>query len=373
MERRGRKPTRKNEDEITPVILLALASIIATFVFSYFAYAVTKNEFPQSLAGLWDRWDTPHYLEIAKNGYLPDGEGALFIVFLPAYPLLVRAVFELVREYLASALLVSNIAFVIAVVFFYKLVRLDYGRQDAYRAVKYLSIFPTAYFLHAGYTESVYLATAIASFYYARKSNWKFAGASGMLAALTRMTGVVLLFALPLEYVRRKAGKGGADNKVGWLFLVALGLGAYLAINYAVFQDPLKFMQVQQEHWSKKLALPTDGALGALNSLSWRSPNEKLMVGVSELFFAAIGLVLGIHALLWVRKSYGIYCLATWLAVTSTSYWMSIPRYTISMFPIFVSLSLLGRNRIADYTITLSSILLQALFLTLFAWGWWAF
>ncbi|NIP31808.1 MAG: hypothetical protein GTO02_20035, partial [Candidatus Dadabacteria bacterium] len=94
---------------------------------------------------------------------------------------------------LLSGLIVSNIAYGFAVFYLYKLVLLDFEWDDALRTVIYFTIFPTAYFLHAAYTESLFLALTIASFYYARNDKWALCGVIGMLAALTRITGILLL------------------------------------------------------------------------------------------------------------------------------------------------------------------------------------
>ena len=39
---------------------------------------------------IWTQWDAPHYLGIAENGYVTEGDARLHIVFYPLYPYLVR-------------------------------------------------------------------------------------------------------------------------------------------------------------------------------------------------------------------------------------------------------------------------------------------
>ncbi|MDI6811050.1 MAG: hypothetical protein QMD80_05165, partial [archaeon] len=79
----------------------------------------------------------------------------------------------------------------IATIDIYKLVKIDYSHSTALKSVFYLSIFPTSYFLIAGYTESLFLFLTIGCFYYVRKGNWLPAGVMGMLASATRITGLV--------------------------------------------------------------------------------------------------------------------------------------------------------------------------------------
>ncbi len=63
----------------------------------------------------------------------------------------------------------------------------------------------------------------------------------------------------------------------------------------------------------------------------------------------------------------------TWLLFASTTFMQSVPRYTLTMFPIFFLLARLGANRFWHSAVTVWSLLWLALFATLFAWGHWAF
>ena len=113
---------------------------------------------------LWTRWDASHYFTLAENGYAAEGEGRFSIVFYPLYPWLVRAVAFVCRSYFGAALLVSGVASVCAALLFRRLVELDHPAKVARLAVWFLFIFPTAYFLHIGYTESLFLALVLGSF-----------------------------------------------------------------------------------------------------------------------------------------------------------------------------------------------------------------
>jgi len=170
------------------LFVITIISIIGTFLFAYVAYVLNTDSFPDSIISIWKAWDTNGYLGIAQYGYSSSTveERHLFIVFFPFYPFLIKIIALVLQNYLLSALLVSNIAYIFAVFYLYKLVLLDFKSEDALRSIIYLSIFPTAYFLHAAYTESLFLALTIASFYYARKDKWALSGTLGMLAATTR-------------------------------------------------------------------------------------------------------------------------------------------------------------------------------------------
>ena len=374
--------SQKNFQDILEILPVILTVIIGTFVFGIASYLVIEDRFPDSLLDLWNNWDAQHYVNIAKYGYaaLTEGGRHLQIVFFPLYPYLTKLFSFIFQDYIVSALVVSNLSYAIAAYYLYKLVKLDFERQDAYRAVIYFSVFPTAYFLHAAYTESLFLALTISSFYYARNGNWAFSGVLGMLAAATRITGIILVAVLLIEYLSQKNYKiGSIRPDIIWVGVIGAGLLAYLILNYVVTGDPLYFLEIQRGHWNKKLDFPYEGFMSAWNimtgnfTLNIDTPSARLLGGPAEIIFALLGLSLTIYGFFRIRLSYCLYALATWLIVTSTGFWLSIPRYTLSIFPIFIVMALLGRKKYVNYLIIFISILFYALFLSSFVRFQWAF
>ncbi len=136
------------------------------------------------------RWDSQQYLRIAQFGYVNQGDAANGIVFFPFYPFLIRIITFNFNYVALSGLIISNTCSILTVAYLFKLVKLDYNDSVAKKTILFLSIFPTACFLSAAYTESVFLVLTIASLYYARNSNWSLAGLLGILSTLTRISGV---------------------------------------------------------------------------------------------------------------------------------------------------------------------------------------
>lgn len=64
----------------------------------------------------FDHWDSPHYIDIAKNGYVNEGEQRLLIVFFPLYPLLIRLTTFSFDYINLSALIVSNVSSIFAAI-----------------------------------------------------------------------------------------------------------------------------------------------------------------------------------------------------------------------------------------------------------------
>ncbi len=365
-----------NSKGLRELAIIIIITILGTYYFSYAAFIVFQNNYPSSLLEIWKHWDTVGYLDIAERGYSSTtvGERHLRIVFFPFYPFLIRLFAFVFKNYMLSALLVSNLAYAFSAYYLYKLVLIDYSKEDAIRAVVYLSIFPTSYFLHAAYTESAFLALTIGSFYYARKEKWFISSLVGMFACATRINGIVMIPVLLTEYLLQRRFKiSNIKRDISWIALVPLGFLSYLIINYIVFDDPFKFIEFQKGHWSKTLTYPWYGLLGAWGSAWWRPPTDTILVGWAELIFGVFGLILTLWSMFYLRKSYVIYMFITWLTITSTSFLLSTPRYTLSMFPLFISFSLIGRREELNYLITFVSLLFLGLFLTHFILGRWAF
>jgi Gpi18-like mannosyltransferase len=184
---------------------------------------------------------------IAQNGYTNQGDAANFIVFFPLYPFLVRLITFDFAYINLSGLIISNISSLIAVIYLFKLAKLDYSDSVAKKAVLFLSVFPTAYFLSAVFTESLFLALTIASLYYARNAKWAYTGVLGLLASLTRIAGLLLSPVLIVEYLHQKEWKIKAtDPKLIWTSLPAIGFLIYLLINYQVAGYFFTFIEIER-------------------------------------------------------------------------------------------------------------------------------
>ena len=148
-----------------------------------------------------ERQDALWFLRIATDGYRTDDNSA---AFFPLYPLAIRAVALLPGVGpLGAALLVSNAALFGALVVLHALTRLELGDAHARRSLLLVALFPTACFLLAPYTESLFLLLSLLAFWYARRDRWALAALAGAGAALTRSVGLVLILALWVEAVRQ--------------------------------------------------------------------------------------------------------------------------------------------------------------------------
>ncbi|HEY0171166.1 MAG TPA: glycosyltransferase family 39 protein [Pyrinomonadaceae bacterium] len=342
------------------------------------SFVIWKNErlgsFYDWLA-IWNRWDAPHYLDIARMGYVSEGVEARWIVFYPLYPWLVRAAAFVLGDELLGAFFVSGAASIAAGLLLYGLARVDESEEVARVSVFYMLIFPTAYFLHIGYTESLFIALALGAFLAARSRRWRVVGLLGCLAALTRVNGLLLIPALAFE-AWEEYRASGRRVRAAWLWTLSplAGFGVYLFINWWVHGDPRAFLNAQGAFWFKSITWLWVGIQAAWEATWGRAPSESRMVGWQELFFVLLGLGLTAWAWLRLRTSYAVWMTCNWLLWTSTKFVLSVPRYTLVLFPAFILLARLSASRPAwGAAVAVWSLLFLALFAARFAQGYWAF
>jgi Gpi18-like mannosyltransferase len=142
---------------------------------------------------IWERWDATHYVHLAEHGYAGAGKDRVLLAFFPLYPWLVRTAAVVLRDPLLAAFFVSAAASIAAALLLRTLAALDERPAVARSAVWFFAIFPTAYFLHIPYTESLFLALTLGCVLAVRSDHWMLAGLLGGCASLTRINGMLLL------------------------------------------------------------------------------------------------------------------------------------------------------------------------------------
>lgn len=299
---------------------------------------------------LWNRWDAPHYLRLAEVGYVqssppPDTDDPLFVVFFPFFPLAVRIVSLALQNLVLSALVVSFAASVGAGYFLFRLVALDADEAVAWRAVLLLFSFPTAYFLAAPYTEALFLFAVLASVHAARTGAWAGAGVAGALATGTRVVGIALAPALLAEVFASRAGVRDHVRRLAWISLAAAGLLTYLAINQIVYGNPLWFLEVQRAHWFQRLVPPWQPVQDAIAALI-AGGNDFTFTFIygGRVAGALVASALLCGAVRRLRLPDVLYGWTGFALVLSAAWLISLPRYLLVLYPLFVVGARLSRR-----------------------------
>ena len=301
------------------------------------------------------RWDTAWYQRILTQGFRPDDGTSSFH---PLFPLLAKPWVMLGLDASFSLLLVSMVAGLGLVYFWYRLARLDLNEQDSRVSILLFLFFPLSFILFVPYTEALFLLLSVACVYWTRQHRWLLAGLSGGLAVLTRQHGVFLLV-LMLWELWEAAGKNwrrAATYVRGWLgtALIPAAMLAWLFyrafhLNDVVFnwRQPASFFDSFLISASHAQVVPVFKFLWPWQSLSLAyqkmiaAPDLDIWV---NLIFA--GIFLGLFVLAWRNLSIGYRLYSLVVVLVAFSYhtgplhpYMGLVRHVWLAFPIFIGLA----------------------------------
>lgn len=340
-----------------PLILFAVlrvwtlvwASVVAAFVMP--SAEATKHYYGieplrDAVYAPWQRWDTIWYSKIASQGYAADERA----VFAPFYPFLMRLTGLFTRQdMVAAGLLISSVAALVSFILLYRLARELFGEGSARRTLIFLAAFPTAFYLFAVYTESLFLALALGAFLCARKKYWTGAGLLGGLAGLTRPQGILFLVPLTVEFLAQFR-QGEIHLRHAWgLLLVALGgIGHFLWLTVQ-FGTPAVWFQAQAT-WHRS-ALPWDSLIAAWHAVIFAPSPLDAAISFMDPFFTLVllgALGWGARRLPLSMTSYLAMIVVPPLFVVTTYSehypLIAMARYALTAFPFFLLLGALPKS-----------------------------
>ncbi len=353
---------------LTRILILILPWLTITLLFP----EKTPMTFIQFTQNSWSRWDASHYLYLAENWYTNIGDPANFIVFFPLYPLILKGLLIFLNDSAITGVMVSSGLFVAGSYYFYKLVALDYPEKIARWATVALTIFPTSYFFNAPYTESLFLFIFCITMYMARKENWILSGIFAGLGVITRVSGVLIIPAILIEWFY---GKNRKWKSLPILILPALIAGlSYLYLNKIIYGNPFEFQSILASHWQKHLVSPISSIMDSWRiALSGGLTNFTVLVGWAEALAITTSWILVPIAFMKLRKSWAVFYLLSVIMFSSTGFILSTPRYLLSVPPIFVLIALAEKNYLFKLVWRFASIALLICLTILFTRGQWAF
>lgn len=326
---------------------------------------------PRSLYDTLAAWDGGWYVRIARDGY-PDAvslvsvrdDASAPLAFPPLYPMLMRLLGVIGLPEAAAGLLLSAVAGVVAVVGVYAVARDLVRPGAAWLTAALWAAGPMTIVLSMVYAEALFVALASWALWCARRRWWLTAGLLGLLAGLTRSTGlavgVALLIAgalalradrIPHEAGAASGSTGGGQSRwrvllgvalavagvpLWWLYVAIVGgrIDAWFAVQEFFWGSRFDFGAAVLENGWRMLTF--DGRFDAMT---------RLVYTLS--FFAVLGSVLLLAALLtrawrardralrwWPVAGYAATLVV--LAAGSAGYPHSKLRFLIPMFPLLL-------------------------------------
>ena len=282
------------------------------------------------------------------------------------------------HNYVVAGLIVSLVCYGAAMLVLFRLAETLLGPRVALWTVVFISVFPTALFFQAVYSESLFLLLTLLAFWWAGRGHWALAGLAALLAVLARSSGVVLLVPLAVIWWEQRRGAslklpGGpragalgvgrpAAASAAWLLLVPAGLIVYMAYLWIAFGDPLLFGSVQA-HWGRELTFPPvavwRGTVAAVGGAAWllthgvgpivetKLPSGGFDTDVIANLLEFVGFAAAVAALVacWRKlpAAYTLYALAALLFPLLYSSearpLYTLPRFVAVVFPLFIGVA----------------------------------
>ncbi|HEX9687550.1 MAG TPA: hypothetical protein VGB47_00580 [Thermoanaerobaculia bacterium] len=297
------------------------------------------------------KFDSGWYLAIIERGYgkpPPDGKPSSH-AFFPMYPTAAKVLRDTFAiDGFHAGLLVSYLCLFLAMSLFFREGAARLGEREAWSAVAFLLLFPTAFFLAAVYAESMFLLFALLAFRDARRGPIGKALLWGFLLGLTRASALAAAPALFLAALERRAPEGrrqwGTALAVGLVpvatvFLWIFGIGW-------LFGEPGLFFR-SMEGWHRGTSSLSGVGAWLLSmkvrfvDMDWkRDPTFALDYGLAIVF-----VIIGIYQL--VKKNWAD---AAWTGAaislpTTTGLSGGMPRFFMVVYPVYFALAEGSRGR----------------------------
>jgi hypothetical protein len=317
-----------------------------------------------NLIDLHDRWDSYWYLDIAQKGYELRGEDdQANVVFFPLYPILVYFAGMVTGGNLVLAgWIISCIFLALSVWMLVRLTQEFHPDIHPLLPAVFLLVYPAAFFLNAVYSESMFLFLSLAMVLWARRGNFWLAGIFAGLASATRIAGVFLFVLLLAEFIQANGWRGLFTHRVWPLALAPVGIFAFFLHHWIVFGDFFLYLTAQRFYGRDFQMEASDFAI---------RNGSALVVAALDWFLVAAVILMGVIALLRLRRSYGMYMLVSLGVALASGSFLGAARYSMVLFPIH----LIGagiRSSVGRGAWLFGSTLLLALNIICFVNHYWA-
>lgn len=310
----------------------------------------------RDLIGGWCRFDCTWYINIAEHGYsyVPGSQSS--VAFFPGYPLVVRAVDQVVGNAVVSAVLVTWSAGLGAVVLFARWSVDRLGARLAVGAIGALLLYPYGWFLFGtGYADALFVLLVLAAFLLVERDRFLLAGIVGAFAGVTRPTGIAVVGGLLLVALDRAGGfstrpAGSLLARLGvparielrrlrlphaWLLLALSGPVAFSIWLADRFGDPFVYVTVQ-EAWDQAEGPHTWFKIG-FGGQVLHGADPWYSFGLVIQALLTLAALLAIPAV--IRRfgaGYGGYTLVVVVfAALGTKDFQGMGRYLLGAFPLF--------------------------------------
>lgn len=341
---------------------------LAIFLYQIFLLPYYKST-PESIT-LYQRlylswvtyWDSGHYVAIAEHGYNFPQQA-----FFPLWPLVIKIFSFVFGFYTASFLLSFILGLTTFVLFYFLAVRLI-GKSPARYALILFAAFPSTMFLHAGYTEGLFLTLTLLSFLMLEKKLYLPSAIFAGLTTMTRLAGVGITAAYLIL-------KQPFLKKIIYMLISVSGLLFYILFLQIIFGNGFLFIDAQKSwcqsagHCQLRFPLTMIFEYGRLVLMGWIRPS----LSFAFIDWSSSVTFLALLFIVWRRlnKIYFVYSLLVIILPLMSGSMVGMVRYVLVAFPVFFVAPLVIRSKILLIIICILLLLLELRLITFFTNRMW--
>lgn len=328
--------------------MLIIVAVLVSRVVLYGTGLIGTHAFnPETVANLdlWKqicRFDCMWFQRIADDGYalVPTymkGGNAANWAFMPVSPYLGKWMSWLVGDTNLALILVSNLTFVLSIVLFLKALKQLSIREEMQEVAIWLMCFsPYGVYALSGYSEPLYIALISGVFIACYRQNWWLVGVLGLVAAITRNLGVMLVFSVLIFGVQAYGVssfyrlKDNALSVIGAIWLIPLGFFTYMMYLHFHMGDALAFGHIQIA-WGRVVSNPIEWLVYGVET------------GGAKLYLVIVSLMgFALNGYLFAKKRYAeaVFMLINLLIPLSSGV-NAMPRYIFGLYPTYLAIILL--------------------------------
>jgi len=361
------------------ILLHFLISLFADKIIPYqgfFAYPeLLKNyDLPKFIYSLAN-FDGVYYLKIAKDGYQQFEQA-----FFPLFPLLIRWLTLVTKNYLLSGLVIVYLSFFTAFIFLKKLLQKNLKNYNYQSVIFFLLVFPTSFFFISVYTESLFFLFLILFFYFFDQKKYFLSAVFGFFASLTRINGVLLIIPFLTKFIIDLKNKKNRRDLLFYSLLPIIGMVIYMTYLYLSTGDFLAFLKAQPAFGANRSVSPIflpQVYFRYLKILITAKVNYQHFVALMEILIFTFALLVLFFDLQKIAKRGGgaiflginLFSLANLILPTLTGTFSSIPRYSLFSLSQFLFLGGI-KNKVLKGTLLSVFSLLHFIFFIFYIQGY---
>jgi len=343
-------------------------------------------------------WDSEFYISIALSGYddpavrgvpgriKPGGESRISLnyAFFPFYPLMIRLLrfpvefltgLKPIPSAILSGVIVSLLGMLAGMFAIYYIARLGGGEENAWRAIFYLMVFPSSFFMGQVYSEGLFVGLSFSSLALLGYRKYFLSAILSVMAVLTRAAGVFLFIPIFMTIVMETDWSSLKKVKVffKWLLRILFGVAPVIAFLLWKFSILGKGFEIVENAFFGR------GLFQIHSIYLWMDAFKALFKGGNPQTFVYYAMefsaiFLGFASALFMYKDYpeiSVFSFMLLVVSMTSGAAQGMIRYVLTAPSVFLFLSKLGRNKVFDKTWTLISTLLLGLLTTLFSFDFW--